>query len=84
MLFAPRLEIFEPEDNATLHYTEILIAGRTGQNLNVWVAGKIFQSDEKGIFEGSLTLDPGLNQIGISVRDRFGNETRKILRIIVK
>ncbi len=84
MLFAPRLEIFEPEDNATLHYTEILIAGRTGQNLNVWVAGKIFQSDEKGIFEGNLTLDPGFNQIGISVSDRFGNETRKVLHIFVK
>ena len=84
VLFAPSLEIFEPEDNSTLNYTEILIAGRTDPNLNVWVAGKTFQSDEKGIFEGNLTLDPGFNQIGVSVRDRFGNETRKVLKLMVK
>lgn len=84
VLFAPSLEIFEPRDGAILNSTEIHIAGRAGPNSAVWVSGKIFQSDDTGIFEGDLRLVPGYNQIGISVKDRFGSETRKVLRLIVK
>lgn len=84
VLFNPKLEIFEPKDGAVLKSTEIHMAGRTDPNLSVWVAGKTFQSDEKGVFEGDIALVPGYNQIGISVRDRFGGETRKVLRLVVK
>ena len=50
VIFAPRLEIFEPKDGAVLMSAEIHIAGKTDSNLAVWVAGKIFPSDKKGIF----------------------------------
>lgn len=84
MLFNPKLEIFEPKDGAILMSAKIHIAGKTDSNLAVWVAGKTFQSDEKGIFEGDVALVPGYNQIGIWVKDRFGGETRKVLRVLVK
>ena len=84
VLFNPKLEIFEPKDGAVLMSAKIHIAGKTDSNLVVWVFGKIFQSDEKGIFEGDIALTPGYNQIGISVKGRFGGETRKVLRVLVK
>ncbi len=84
VLFAPRLEIFEPKDGAVLMSAEIHIAGKTDPNLAVWIAGKTFPSDEKGIFDGDIILAPGYNLIGISVKDRFGGETRKVLRVLVK
>lgn len=84
VLFNPKLEIFEPRDGAVLMSAEIHIAGRTDPNLAVWVAGKTFPSDEKGIFEGDVALAPGYNQIGVLVKDRFGGETRKVLRVLVK
>lgn len=84
VLFNPKLEIFEPKDGAVLMSAETYIAGKTGPNMAVWVAGKIFQSDEKGIFEGDIVLAPGYNLIGVLVKDRFGGETRKVLRVLVK
>ena len=84
VLFNPKLEIFSPKDGAVLMSSETHIAGRTDPNLAVWVAGKTFLSDEKGIFEGDIALAPGYNQIGISVKNRFGGETRKVLRVLVK
>ncbi|OGF58208.1 hypothetical protein A3B05_03620 [Candidatus Giovannonibacteria bacterium RIFCSPLOWO2_01_FULL_43_160] len=84
VIFNPKLEIFEPKDGAVLMSAGIHIAGKTDSNLAVWVAGKTFQSDEKGIFEGDLILIPGYNLIGVSVKDRFGGETRKVLKVIVK
>ena len=84
VFFNPRLEIFEPKDGTVLMSAEIHIAGKTDSNLAVWVAGKTFQSDEKGIFEGDISLTPGYNQIGISAKNRFGGETRKVLRVLVK
>ena len=84
VLFNPKLEIFSPKDGAVLTSAGIHIAGKTDSNLTVWAAGKTFQSDEKGIFEGDIALAPGYNQIGIWVKDRFGGETRKVLRLLVK
>ncbi|KKT57683.1 MAG: hypothetical protein UW49_C0002G0079 [Candidatus Giovannonibacteria bacterium GW2011_GWB1_44_23] len=59
MLFNPKLEIFEPKDGAVLMSARIHIAGRADPNSAVWVAGKIFQSGESGIFEGDIALAPG-------------------------
>ena len=83
-LFNPKLEIFEPKDGAVLMSARIHIAGRADPNSAVWVAGKIFQSGESGIFEGDIALAPGYNQIGVLVKGRFGGETRKVLRVLVK
>lgn len=84
VLLGPTLLIFEPEDNATINHTEIHIAGQTQPRLEVWISGKKVLSDEKGFFQENLNLFPGYNTIGISVRDRFGSETRKILKLVVK
>ena len=84
VLFNPKLEIFEPKDGAVLMSARIHIAGRADPNSAVWVAGKIFQSGESGIFEGDIALAPGYNQIGVLVKGRFGGETRKVLRLLVK
>lgn len=84
VLFAPKLQIFEPEDGETVAGGRIHVAGRTEPMLRVWISGKEAQADEKGIFEDNIPVWPGLNQIGVKVTDKFGNETRKILRIVAE
>lgn len=84
VLFAPKLEIFEPQDGATIPGGRVHIAGRTAPMLKVWISGREAQADEHGIFEDNLPVWPGLNAIGVSVKDRFDNETRKVLRVVVK
>lgn len=84
VIFAPALEIFEPKDGAVINTSRLHIAGRTDPRLKVWISGREAQADERGIFEDSVPVWPGYNQIGISVKDKFGNETRKVLRIVVE
>ena len=84
VLFAPKLEIFEPRDGATVSGGRIHVAGRTAPMLKVWISGREAQAAERGIFEDDLPVWPGYNAIGVSARDRFGNETRKVLRVVVK
>ena len=84
VLFAPKLEVFEPKDGATVFGGRLHIAGRTEPNLIIWISGRNAQSDGEGIFEDEIPVQPGYNEIGISVKDRFGGETRKVLRVMVK
>ncbi len=84
VIFSPKLEIFEPRNGATLNTTQMHIAGETIPGLKVWVGGREFFADEKGIFEGIVPLSPGSHELGISVRDRFGNQTQKTLKVFVK
>jgi len=84
VIFAPKLEIFEPKDGAVINSSRLHVAGRTEPMLKVWIGGREAQADERGIFEDDIPVWPGYNQIGISVRDKFGNETRKVLRVVVE
>src|SRR3989344_5056755 len=84
VIFVANLGIFEPVNGATLEASVMHVAGKTRPKLSVWAGGRIFTSDEKGNFEGELPLSPGYNQIGFSVKDRFGNETKKVLQVFVK
>lgn len=84
VIFAPRLEIFEPKDGAVINSSRLHIAGRAEPMLKVWIGGREAQADEKGIFEDNVPVWPGLNEIGIKVTDKFGDETRKVLRVVVE
>ena len=84
VIFDPKLEIFEPKNGAVINSSRIHIAGRTEPMLKVWIGGREAQADERGIFEDNIPVWPGLNEIGFKVQDKFGNETRKILRVVVE
>ena len=84
VIFDPKLEIFEPKDGAIVSGGRLHVAGRTEPNLIVWISGRNAQSDGEGIFEDEIPVRPGYSEIGIFVKDRFGGETRKVLRVVVK
>ena len=84
VISAPTLEIFEPADFSEISSGRLHIAGRTDPHLKVWISGREAQADERGFFEDSIPVWPGYTEIGIKVTDKFGNETRKVLKIIVK
>ena len=84
LIFAPTLEIFEPEDFSEISSGRLHIAGLTDPYLKVWISGREAQADEKGFFEDSIPVWPGYSEIGIKVSDKFGNETSKVLKVVVK
>ena len=84
VLFAPPLYIFEPHDNVVLKTTRIHIAGATDPGLHILVHGQDFIAGTNGAFDGFITLDPGYNELGFLARDRFGNETRRVLKVVIE
>ena len=84
VFFKPSLYIFEPKNGDTFQTTRIHIAGKSEAGKRVLVNGKEFPLNERGEFEGTLTLDPGYNEIGFVARDRLGNETRKTVKVVVQ
>lgn len=84
VLFAPRLLIFSPKNWEHISGTLVNFSGRTIPKTQVWVDGARVESDEKGFFEGSLFFHPGYNEMGIRVQNRFGKETKKVLKFVVE
>ena len=84
VIFAPTLEILTPEEDATVGTSRLQVSGRTDPYLKVWISGREAQADEQGFFSDVVPVWPGYNELGIRVTDKFGNETKKILKIVVK
>ncbi len=84
VLFEPTLYVFEPTSGATFQTTRIHIAGKVANNDSVLVNGKEFIANDKGLFDGMMTLTPGYNELGFLVRDRFGHETRRVVKVVVE
>lgn len=84
VIFSPKLRIKEPVNGAVLNTTQMRIVGETIPHLKVWIGGREFIADDKGIFEGIIPLSPGYNELGIRVANRFGKETRRTFQVIVK
>lgn len=84
VLFSPSLTVTEPTQGQVFNTTLIRISGKIDANQKVSVNGKEFIPDTNGVFGGTITVDPGYRELGFSVKDRFGNETRKIVKIVVQ
>ncbi len=84
IIFPPKLSIYSPKNFSHINETVVKISGKTDSKLVVWVDGKHIQSDEQGLFDGSLFLFPGYNEIGISVKNHFGKETKKTIKLLAE
>lgn len=84
ILFTPPLYIVEPQDGEIIHTTRIHIAGSTDAGQRVVVRGQEFLADKNGNFSGMLTVGPEYQELGFLVRDRFGNERHRVVKIIVE
>lgn len=84
VIFPPKLKILSPKNYSTLNSTKVKVSGITDPSLTLWVGGKNVQSDESGFFEEILYIYPGYNEIGIRVQNKFGRESKKILKLAVE
>lgn len=84
VIFPPRLKIISPENFSSFNGTKVNVSGFTNPSTSLWIDGRITQSDEFGFFEEVLYVHPGYNEIGISVKNKFGRESKKILKLAVE
>ena len=82
ILFGPRVSIESPRDGAVVSSSVVTLTG-TARNA-AWISlndRQIF-TDEKGVWEEKLILSPGLSIMTVRVRDRFGREAERQVKII--
>ena len=84
VMFPPKLKVLSPKNYSTLNSTKVTVSGITNPSLTLWVGGRTVQSDESGFFEEVLYVHPGYNEIGIKVQNKFGRESKKILKLAVE
>ncbi len=84
VMFPPKLKVLSPKNYSTFNATKVAVSGITDPSLAVWIGGKNVQSDESGFFEEILYVHPGYNEIGILVKNKFGRESKKILKLAVE
>lgn len=72
-LFAPPpLDIFSPEQGLTTLINNIEVRGKTAPGAVVEINGSSIAPPQSGEFRHLLVLDPGVNNITISARKRYG------------
>ncbi len=61
----PLLQVFAPEDGATVPGNTVAVYGQTGPGGSVEVAGVETEADRQGGFRAQVPLDPGENTISV-------------------
>ncbi len=84
VLFSPSLAVDEPRLGTVVRTSHIRVSGRTSASIDVWVNGQMSRSDQRGFFQGSVTLFPGYNPIEVRVRNRFGYERRAVSSVVLE
>lgn len=81
-MFPPRLIVFSPKDGDRILGTRVYFSGKTIPNASIWIDGARVESDKSGFFEKFLTFHLGYNEAGVSIKNRFDRETKKVIRFV--
>ncbi len=81
LFLGPSLIIDTPKDLSTVTVPELTLSGHVARVSYIAVNDRQIFADKSGYFEDKLLLLPGYNIIEVAVRDRFGKEMDKTLKI---
>lgn len=84
LIIGPVIEIFSPAKDMETEENTFTVKGRVKNMTFLSMNEKPIFVDTEGLFEEKLLLSPGSNIIEIEARDRFKNETQKIVKIYYK
>lgn len=77
----PIIEVTTPADGAVVDVSQVVVQGKTTPGNTVSLGGKNLELDRKGNFKTEAPLSYGENRILITVKNKSGIATEKILRV---
>jgi cytoskeletal protein RodZ len=80
----PNLILNNPQSDLTVKSSNFILEGNTEKEAELFINGENILPDENGHFKEQINLQPGLNAIEITAKNRFGKETTIIRRIILE
>ncbi len=79
------LDLAQPEDEALLYQSSILLSGKTSPHFQVLIStnedDQVIEAKSDGSFSATLNLDEGVNNIKVTVFDSTG-DTKKVERLV--
>lgn len=81
ILASPRLEITNPQDDATTSISLVIVQGNTEPGAIVSINGEFTAVDEAGKFEKEVKLTEGKNQIEIIASKKLSPKSKKTLTL---
>ncbi len=82
IIFGPQVSIESPRDAETLSQSLVLARGKASNISMITLNGRQIFIDEQGVWEEKLLVSPGVSIMTVRVRDRFGRENEKSVRVI--
>ena len=83
----PEITILTPQENSFTNQTKILIKGliqdKESGVKNLIINGELIEVFNEGKFEKEMLLTEGENQVKIVAKDNVGNQTEKVVKIIL-
>lgn len=84
ILEPPALSIFSPIEGLVTAESSILVEGQTQPEAQVTINGGEVMNNEKGIFQASIDLNPGVNTITIIVKKKHGKTTTETRHVVLR
>ncbi len=81
LVFGPGITIESPLDGAVATSSSLTMVGRARNAAWISLNGAQIFTDERGHWQEKLILSPGTSIMTVLVRDRFGREVEKQVRI---
>ncbi len=78
------LEIYQPQNGATVNNSSLTVEGKTTAFASVFINEKELRADVAGRFSTVITLDEGENTIIIVANDEEGNYEEKEIKVILE
>ncbi|MEX2013594.1 MAG: hypothetical protein WD897_01620 [Parcubacteria group bacterium] len=84
LLAGPRIWVESPEDGRTVGEALVIMAGQSKNIAWISLNDRQIFTDADGKWSEKLLVSPGLSIMTVKARDRFGRETTKSVRIVLK
>ncbi|MDO8493613.1 MAG: hypothetical protein Q7S19_03675 [bacterium] len=83
LIDGPELVIFSPKNHVTVTDSLLEIHGQVKNLSSLTINGRLIMIRPDGLFDDKLLLLDGYNTIEAKVKNKFGQETSKILEIML-
>lgn len=84
VLAPPFLEVNEPNSDATIEGTSLVVAGKGEIGADIFINSQPVLADQSGQFSENLLLSPGLNIVEILAKNKFGKISKVTRNITAK
>ncbi|MBI2414329.1 helix-turn-helix domain-containing protein [candidate division WWE3 bacterium] len=81
---APKLDIYNPQNNVVINYEILDVTGKTDIDANLMINNQKINLDKDGGFATSIRLQPGLNTLSFLSVNKLQKETEEIRTIIYR